>query len=109
MLNINVNILATLALLILAACSTSGGPPTMLKGDVASGCIESRSAYNGHRLACESLAREGRPCLAADLAVAKRIQNEAKLFCESNLPSTPANLATIRAMVGAQRAVGRTP
>lgn len=102
--------IAALALAMLAgACATSGGPPTALKDDVASGCIESRAAYNGHRLACEVFAREGRPCPAADLAVARRIQGEAKLFCANNPLNTPANLATIRAMVGAQRAVGRHP
>lgn len=91
---------AFIVLALVVACAPP--PPTTLKDDVPSGCIESRAAYNGYRLACKVTG-----CPAADLSRAEVIQNEAKNFCVANPPSTAENVAKIQDLVRQQRAVGR--
>lgn len=92
-------ILAALAV-ALAACA--GQPPvTSLGEDVPSYCIKSRAAYEGHMDFCAV-----RSCPAADIKQAGAVQAKAKALCAKPSHSS-ADLASIKALVSEQRAIGR--
>lgn len=88
--------------LALAGCAGGFGVRTTLGNDVESGCIESKAAFDGHRLACVAIS-----CPAGEMQQATAVRNEAAAFCAKSPPSTPANIAKIKGLVAKQWVIGR--
>lgn len=92
---------------VVAGCAGGGfGTRTQLTNDVESGCIESRAAFNGHRLFCQT-ERASQACTKVKADQAFAVQTQAHAFCTSGPPSTPKNIETIQNLVALQKSIGR--
>jgi hypothetical protein len=92
----------------LAVAACAGGEPIRVAftDNVGSYCAESKSEYDGHRLACISLARTPRACPIAEMKAAQSVRAEASKICDASPADTPANRTKVKALVEKQRAIG---